>query len=265
MGIARHVDFLHRGRVISPERRRIKPRVVHTGRDGARSRVEILNLLGHISQVADVLGQRDRVLHRAARVGGHQVGHNVLVFVQLLVHFLKLAAELVIGVHIRFAHFGEHVVGDVLGRHAELSAYVILAEFTQKRPVLVCQKIVEPKTRPHKHFFDSGQRAEFAKEGQIVAVIHLEVWTGLGIETAAVVTGAFRELFVTGGAAEFRCGAADVMDVALEIGVLQADPGLSEDRLMAPALDNAALVEGQRAEVAVAETPPVGGQAEFDL
>ena len=55
------------------------------------------------------------------------------------------------------------------------------------------------------------------------------------------------------------------MDIALEIGILEAGLGLREDGRVASRLHNAALVKGQGAEITVAKTPPVGRQTELDL
>ena len=146
MRVARHEDFLHGGRIIAAQGGRVQTGVVHAGRNGARSRVEVLHLLGHVAQVADILGQRDRVLHGAARMGGHEVWHDVLILPEFLIHFPEFPAESVVDLYRRLAHFGEDVVRNVLGRHAELSAYMILAEFAEEGPVLICQKIVESET-----------------------------------------------------------------------------------------------------------------------
>ena len=96
-------------------------------------------------------------------------------------------------------------------------------------------------------------------------MVHLQVGAGLGIETAAVFAGAFGELLVAGRAPEFRGGASDIVDVALEIGILQAYFGFFYDGFVAAGLHDAAFVEGERAEIAVTETPSVGSQAELDL
>ena len=142
---------------------------------------------------------------------------------------------------------------------------MVLAELAEKSSVLVGQKIVKSETGADKHFFDAGQGAELSKERKVVAVVHLEIGAGLGIEAAAVLAGALCQLLVAGGAAEFRSGAADVVDVALEIRVFETGLSFGQDGLVASRLHDAPLVEGQRAEIAVAKTSPVGSQTELDL
>ena len=78
-------------------------------------------------------------------MGTHQVRHDILVFAELFIHFLEFTAECVVYVHRGLAHFGQHIVRDVLRRYTQLAADMILAEFPQEGPVLVCQKIVEPE------------------------------------------------------------------------------------------------------------------------
>ena len=72
--------------------------------------------------------------------------------------------------------------------------------------------------------------------------------------------------FLHAGLAEIRRRAADVVDVALEIGLARHEPSAScEDRRVRAGLDDAALMERQRAETARAEAAAAGRQAEFDL
>ena len=40
--------------------------------------VEVLHLLGLVADIAQILGQLDGLLQRAAGVRGHEVGHDVL-------------------------------------------------------------------------------------------------------------------------------------------------------------------------------------------
>ena len=92
-----------------------------------------------------------------------------------------------------------------------------------------------------------------------------EVLAGLGREAAPANAGATRQLFLAGRHAEIGGGAAHVVDVALEIGVLRHELGLGDQALVAAALDDAPLVEVERAERALAQTAAVAGEAELDL
>ena len=96
-------------------------------------------------------------------------------------------------------------------------------------------------------------------------MVDFEVRAGLRVEAAAVLAGAFSELLVAGRPPEFRGGTSDVVDVAFEVGIFQAGFRLLEDGLVAAGLDDAAFVEGQGTEIAVAKAASVGSEAELDL
>ena len=53
--------------------------VPHAGGQGARSGVEVLDLLRHVALLVQPLSQLYRVLQGAPRVGGDEVGHQILV------------------------------------------------------------------------------------------------------------------------------------------------------------------------------------------
>ena len=110
----------------------------------------------------------------------------------------------------RLAHFIKNHCRAMLGSNFELTADVILAELAEKSSVLVGQKIVKSETGADKHFFDAGQGAELSKERKVVAVVHLEIGTGLRVQTAAVLAGAVCHLLAAGRCAELGGRAADV-------------------------------------------------------
>ena len=96
-------------------------------------------------------------------------------------------------------------------------------------------------------------------------MIDLQVGTGLREETAAVLAGAVCHLLAAGRCAELRCRPADVIDIALEIGLLQHLPGLLQDGFMAADLHDTAFMESEGAEIAVPVAAAVGCETEADL
>ena len=198
-------------------------------------------------------------------MGGHEVGHEVLLLAGLLIHLFKQAHEFAVGAAPRLAHFFQDIVGDMFGRDPELSADVILTEFAQECTVLVRQKIIESEAGADEDFFHAGEGAELPQKGQVVAVVNLEIRAGLREEAAPVFAGPVRHLLSAGRRAELGGGAADVVDIALEIRLAQHLPRLAQDRFVTPDLDDTSLVEGQRAEIAVPAASAVRGQAEPDL
>ena len=70
-------------------------------------------------------------------------------------------------------------------------------------------------------------------------------------------------LLAAGGRAEVRRRAADVVDVALEVGVVRHLLGLRDKRGVAAHLHDAPLVERERTESALAEAPAVAREREL--
>ena len=73
------------------------------------------------------------------------------------------------------------------------------------------------------------------------------------------------QLIWTRGLAEIRRRAADIVNVALEIGQLGQQLSFAEDAFRAAALDDAPLMERDGTEIARAEASARGGNREFDL
>ena len=93
----------------------------------------------------------------------------------------------------------------------------------------------------------------------------IEIRTDFAADAVAVAAGAGYALLAAGFMAEIGRRAADVVDVALEAGGMGHGLGFLQDRRVRTGLDDAALMERQRAEAARAEAAAAGGQAEFDL
>ena len=198
-------------------------------------------------------------------MGGHEIGHDILVLAGLFVGLVKEADKVPVNSASGLAHPGEDIVGDMLGRHPELAADMILAELPQEGPVPVRQQVIEAKAGAHKDLFDAGQTAQLFQERKIVPVVDLQVGAGLREKTAPVLAGPVRHLLFAGRRAEFRRGSADVIDIAPEIGLRQHLLRLAQDGGVAAGLHDPPLVKGQGAEITVAVAAPVGGQAEFDV
>ena len=240
--------------------------VEHTGADGAGGGVKVLDLLGPHVVFVEVLGQIDRVLEGAARVAGHEVGHQVLLFARLLAQLVELILELVKDLDGGFAHIGQGVGGAVLGGHLQLARDVVLHQLFEEGLVRVGHQVVKPDAAADEHLFDPGQLAHPAQNLEVVAVVHDQVGAGLGRQ-AVLAAGAhsLEHLFPAGGEPEVRRRAADVVDIALEVGLVGHPLGLGHNAVGAAAGDPAALVELDGAEVAPAEAPTVLDDGELHL
>ena len=62
----------------------VKAGVEHAGAHRAGGGIEILHLLGAHVVFVEILGQIDGIAQGAARMAGHQVGHEVLLFAAFL-------------------------------------------------------------------------------------------------------------------------------------------------------------------------------------
>ena len=72
-------------------------------------------------------------------------------------------------------------------------------------------------------------------------------------------------LLAAGGVTEVGTGAAYIVDVALELGVVGEELGLGKHRVDTAGGDHAALMEGQSAEVTAAKAPAIMGDGEADF
>ena len=215
--------------------------------------------------IAQVFGQPYGLFHRAAGVGRHEVGHDVLLHALLLVDpFVFLHKLLVYGVR-GLAHHAQHLIGHVLRRDLQLAGDVIAHQLLEKRVARVGQQIVEPDAAADEDLLDARQLAELPQQGQVIRMVGDQVFTGGREQALPCRARAALQLLFAGGLAEIRRRAADVMDVALEARRMRHALGFPEDRLLRAGLDDPPLMERQRAEAACAVAAPAGGQAEFDL
>lgn len=86
---------------------RIQTGVVHARRQRARRRIKVLHLLWRVVDLFQVARQLDGVLERAARMGAHQIRHQILVHAKLLVFGVELVDKLKIQLFARLAHLVE--------------------------------------------------------------------------------------------------------------------------------------------------------------
>ena len=114
MWIDRHIDFFHGTAVIAG--------IVHTGGNSRGRGVKVLYLFRHISQIPEILSQLHRLLHGRTRMGGHEIGHQILLLAQPLVHLLILLHKLAVNAVPGLSQAGQHLVRHMLRRHLKLTA-----------------------------------------------------------------------------------------------------------------------------------------------
>ena len=239
--------------------------VVHAGGDGAGGGVKVLHLLGLVACPVQELRQTHGVRQRAARVGGHEVGHEVLLLVVGLVELLISAPELFKDAKMRLTHVVQHRGHAVLRRHLQLAADVVLHQLAEKVLILVLQHVVIADAAADEHFFHLRELAQPPQKLRVLRVVGVQIFARLGGKAAAIFAAAVLFLPGAGCVAEVGRGAAHVVDIALELRVFREDLRLPHHRLDAAGRDHPPLMKGQGAEVAPAEAAPIVGDGEPHL
>ena len=165
----------------------------------------------------------------------------------------------------RLAHVVENAVDAMLGRDLELAGDVVFDKLGEEIVVFILKHVVVSYAAAHKDLFHARYLPQLAQQRQIVGVIRVKVRAGRGRKAAPVGAHAALCLLFAGMMAEVCRGAADVVDVALEIGEFRERRDLADDAFVAAARDHSALVERKRAEVAAAEAAAVVYDRELDL
>ena len=198
---------------------------------------------------------------------GHQVGHHELLQAALGVRLFEQLHEALVDRVLRLAHHAEHRIGDMLGRHAQLSAHVVRAQLAHEGApaVLVGQRKVEPDARPDEHLLHARQFSQFAQQRQVIRVVGIELATRRRREAMLVAACPATQLRLARRGSIIGRRPAHVVDIPLEFGVGNHLLRLFNDGLVAAHLHDAPLMERQRAKRAFAEAPAVAGQAELHL
>ena len=257
MGIFCDIDRLHGAG--------INAGVVHTGGQSSRGGIEVLHLLGLAAVLMEELCEGHCILQCGAGVRTHEIGNKVLLLLILFVDAAVLCPELFKHVEVGLAHVVQHAVHAMLGCHLQLTADVILHELCKKFAVFVLQHIVIADAAADEDLLHAGNGAQAAQKQQIIAVIGIKVLAGGGGETVAILAHTVLLLLFAAGMAEVGGGTAYVMDVALELGIAGEGFYLADDGFLTAAGDHAALMEGERAEVAAAEAATVVSNGETHL
>ena len=210
-------------------------------------------------------GQLHGVLQGAPGVGGHEVGHQELLLPQLLGDAVKFLRKSLVNVDVGLAHGVQNVAGAVLRGHLQLTGDVVLDQLLEKGVVGVLHHIVVPDSRPDEHPLDPRQLPDLPQQLQIVPLVGVQGRTGGGGQALSSHAEALFLLLFAGGMPEVGRGPAHIVDVALEPGQRGQELCLGQHRFLAADGDLPPLVEGDGAEVAVAEAPPVVGDGELHL
>ena len=252
-----HVDLLHGAG--------IQAGVVHAGGEASWRGVEVLHLVRHKAVAFQVECHVYCGVEVGTGVAGDEVGHQILLFAQLLVDALVFCLEILVHLVAALPHKGQDFVVHVFWGHLQLAGDVVLAQLPEKGPILFQHQVVESDAAANKDLLYAGKLPQPSQEGQVVAVVHLKMGTGLGTEAFPMDAGSGLRLLGTGILAEVGGGAAYIVDVALEIRLFGEKKSLPLQGFMAAGLDSLALMECDGAEGAGSKAATIAGEGKFYL
>ena len=185
-------------------------------------------------QAAGDVGQLCHVLLMAAGVAADEIGYDLLVEVLLAADAVELPLELEELLERGLAHETEHTVAGMLGSHFQASADVagdeLAGVFLGGTVGGLVLAVVEQEVVAHaaadEAFLDAGQGIDGAVDVDEARVVGVEVGTDLGMDAAGPLAA------LTGGevaavhAVHVGRGAAEVAEVAFEVGHLDDLPYL---------------------------------------
>ena len=115
----------------------------------------------------------------------------------------------------------EDPVGDMLRRHLQLAAYVMLTQLLQENIALwIRQYIVEADSGADKDLLYAGKLPQLPKKADILRMVGPQVRAGLREQALAVRAGPVLLLLFAGRAPEICRRPAHIMDIALKIRIL---------------------------------------------
>ena len=165
----------------------------------------------------------------------------------------------------RLTHSVQNVAGAVLRRHFQLAGNVVLHQLFEEGVVGILHHVIVPDPRADEHPLNPRKRPDLPQKLQIIPLVGIQSRTGSGCQALSSHAKPLFLLFFAGGVPEVGSGAANVVDVALEIRKGGQELCFFQHRFLTADGDLPPLMKGDGAEVAVTEAPPVVGDGEFHL
>ncbi len=181
------------------------------------------------------------------------------------VHPLVCLCKFQVDLVARLSHHVEHTVRDVFRSYFKLPADVVLNELAEERIRPVRHQIIKTDPGADKYLLHARQCAQLPQQRNVIAVVDAQMFARGREQALPVLADAFRELLLAGRLPEIGRRPADIVDISFKIRLLRHQAGFLQDRFMAARLDDASLMEGQRAEIAAAEAATVADEAEAYL
>ena len=105
----------------------------------------------------------------------------------------------------------------MLGSNLELTAYVMLTQFSEKCIVFICNKIIVSYTTTDKDLFHFGKIAELSEKLYIILVADFCIGANRGVKALPVTAGALLKLLFAGRCTEICRRSAYIVNISLEI------------------------------------------------
>ena len=233
----------------------VAPGMVHGRGHGPGRGHEGLHLIRLEAVLFQPQGQVEHVLVGGARVGGDEVGDQVLLLARVARKLLEHGPELLEAAHTGLHHLRQRPVFGVLRRDLEVAAHVV---GDQLLDVLGRgHRQVVAQARGDHHLLDPVDVAGPAVQLDQRRVVRAQVGADIRIHARRQAAGRLDFRRLAGHAPHVGRGPAQVRNHTRESRGLVPD-GLDfpDDGALAAALDDASLVLGDGAEGAAPEAPP---------
>ena len=203
--------------------------------------------------------------HGAARMAAHQVRDEIKLLAFLLTDALEAAQERLVDIDMGLAHFIQHTGAAMLRRYLQLPADVVAHQLGEEGIVLLAHHVIVAQAAADKYLFDAGDGPQFPQQLDIIGVVHPDGRAAGGGQAFFIPAQAVGGLLGAGGGPEIGGGAADIVDIALEVRIVGKAFGLPQQRGVTAGGDVASLMERDGAEIAGAKAAAVMGKGKFDL
>ena len=153
-------------------------------------------------------------------MGGHQIGHQILLFSDPSGFGIEFALKLPVQFDVRLPHAIQNMGRTMLRRHTQLPADMVLHQLFQERIAGILQHVVVPDPGADEYLFHTGKSPEGAKHMQIFTVIGLQSRACGGSQTFFPLAQPRFKLFFTGGLSEICRRSTHIVNVSLKTGAV---------------------------------------------
>ena len=120
------------------------------------------------------------------------------------------------------SHLLKHCIRDMFRCHLQLTADVVLAQFSEKRIVFVCHQIIKPNAGTDKKLFLTlGDIPDLSEKLKIILVVYRQILTRRRKQALPLLADSFCQLLFAGRITKISRRASYIMDIAFKIRILR--------------------------------------------